>query len=307
MNLTLKLAGISVSIDFLGNTGGLLSFYRYAYQKFLAPANRADARMTVRALNVEWNELLPPDEQKDPAHIRLISNRKVAPWIGRQPDLYDAITVEPHTIAVTLLNGLLIYLPDKAEGHIILSNHDPRPYRPIYHLLWVFFSQVLGDRGACFVHAAGVALKGEGVLFLGGPGEGKSTVAGLCRNGQVLSDDSPILWGRHDACRIFPSPVHQLDPEAGPGNAMSPDGVCLNRIFFLLRDDRNAFEDISIQQAFFMILTRNIHFFQLLTESARVKLFDLFYNVCHKISVGYLHFRKDADVESLVRMNRLEG
>ncbi len=307
MNLSLKLAGISISIDFLGKTGRLLSFYNYAYQRFLSASESEDAHVTVRCLNVLWNDLLFREEEKDPAHVRLVPSRKLATWIDSRPDLYDSLAIEPYGIAVKLLNGLLIYAPDRSEGHILLSSHDDKPYRPLYHLLWIFFSQVLGDRRACFVHAAGVQFESDAVLFLGGSGEGKSTVAGLCRKGRVFSDDSPILCGKHDGYRIFPSPVHQLDPESAPGNAMAPNGGLLKKIFFLRRDDKNVIQAISYQQAFSIIMTRNIHFFEFLSESARVKLFELFYDICRKTSVAYLHFRRNADIESFVKMNGLEG
>ena len=58
----------------------------------------------------------------------------------------------------------------------------------------IMLSRVLADRGGCFLHSGGVVIGGEGILFVGHSGAGKSTTMGLLEGvGEVLCDDRNIV------------------------------------------------------------------------------------------------------------------
>jgi len=296
--MILELAGFFISIVFLDKTREVLSFYEYVYQKFLISSAQIDAKMTVHTIEDSFESLL---DDIDPSPEILVPTPRVTKWLNAGFKFRKEPNITPQTIAVRLLNGLLLYTPDCKEGNIYLSAEPTsNPYRPLFHLLWIFFAQVLGEFGACFVHAAGLGKDDNGYLFMGPPGGGKSTISSLCSGCKILSDDSPILKASNGSVRIFPSPIHQLPAEQAPGNVIAPFGIPLRGIYFIIRDNVACLRSISRSEALGAILSHGIHYFSCLSPSARAKLFDIFLKLCHTISTSYLHFQLNTRIFSLI-------
>lgn len=58
----------------------------------------------------------------------------------------------------------------------------------------IYFSRILANRGGCYLHANGVRMGGNGYLFVGHSGAGKSTIALLLKDkGDILCDDRMIV------------------------------------------------------------------------------------------------------------------
>lgn len=93
---------------------------------------------------------------------------------------------------------------------------------------YVLLAQVLADRQAVLMHSAGLILNGQGLLFVGHSGAGKSTIVKLLRAyGQILCDDRVIVRKWPDGFHIHGTWSHGEIPEIS--NAEAP----LKAIFFL--------------------------------------------------------------------------
>lgn len=123
------------------------------------------------------------------------------------------------------------------------SNEKGKFVYPLFHdLEIVFFVNWLGSLGDIILHASGVILDGKGYAFIGSAGAGKSTLAAtLAKEGAVtnLGEDQVILRMRDGQFWIYGTPWH-LNPEM-----CSPQGVRLEKLFFLERNGKYATEPIK--------------------------------------------------------------
>lgn len=73
----------------------------------------------------------------------------------------------------------------------------------------------LNPRGVCIVHAGAVSFEGQGLLFCGRSGAGKTTLSRLCRaaGATLLNDDRQFVWLEKDRVHLAPTPWHGLEPE----------------------------------------------------------------------------------------------
>lgn len=73
----------------------------------------------------------------------------------------------------------------------------------------------LAPHGVCVVHAGAVSFNGQGLLFCGRSGAGKTTLSRLCRDigATLLNDDRQFLWIESGEARLAPTPWHGLEPE----------------------------------------------------------------------------------------------
>jgi hypothetical protein len=111
---------------------------------------------------------------------------------------------------------------------------DPLEF-PLGELL---LNALLTRRGAIEVHACGVIENGEGTVFLGNSGDGKTTTARLWQNAapdvEVVSDDRVILRPHDDVWWMYGSPWH------GDAEICSTSRAPLRRIFVLHQAAANA-------------------------------------------------------------------
>lgn len=130
----------------------------------------------------------------------------------------------------------LIVSPDFKYGEVLgdYSLFAGKSLYPLENLEIRLFAAWLATRGDMILHASGVMVDGKGYCFVGSSGAGKSTlVTTLAADPAVtvLGEDQVILRYLKDRFWIFGTPWH-IDP-----NRCSPDGVPLEKLFFL---DRNA-------------------------------------------------------------------
>jgi hypothetical protein len=86
---------------------------------------------------------------------------------------------------------------------------DPFEY-PLDGLILYYLSVINND---IMIHASGVSHDGEGYLFTGVSGKGKSTMANLwdAHGAQVIHDDRLIIRKKGDSYRMFNTPVYDND------------------------------------------------------------------------------------------------
>lgn len=117
------------------------------------------------------------------------------------------------------------------------SSEIQTAFYPLQYIDIILYANWLAKFEDLILHAAGVAIDGKGYAFIGASGRGKSTlVANLPRqpNLTILGDDQVILRYLDGQFYIFGTPWH-LNP-----NCCSPQGVPLEKIFFLNRTSQQA-------------------------------------------------------------------
>jgi len=298
MKLTVKLASIAIEIDFFGNAEKAMPLCEKYFEGFLHPDQERGSRVEIRVLKRPKNRLSPWEKVERPIFEQLLPTQDVVTWLRESPEYPEDFLLNEKAICSYCLGGLLLFDPGTAGGRIYLLNQGASCFRPLYRLLWMYFAQVLGEKGGCFVHAAAIVRDGEGHLFIGDSGSGKSTLARNCTGCTVLSDDGPILVRENGECLVFPSPYHQMGPGEDPDKDIIQINGMLKGIYFLIKDNQLLLEDVSREEALLMILNRFIHFFPYLSKQAKTGIFDLFFEVCYKIPSYNLYFKKDQDVFS---------
>lgn len=98
----------------------------------------------------------------------------------------------------------------------------------------ILLVRALADRRACFIHAAGVAIGGKGVLLVGHSGAGKTTAARMLqKQGEVLCDDRTIVRRGSDGLHIHGTWSHGDLTDVSAGSAP------LSAILFLEKTHTN--------------------------------------------------------------------
>jgi hypothetical protein len=124
-----------------------------------------------------------------------------------------------------------------------------------YPLDELLFMRLLAAKGGCELHACGVeAPSGQGLLFAGQSGDGKSTIArlwGELPGATVLSDDRIILRRADDGTwRIHGTPWH------GDALYAAAASAPLRAVFLLAHGERNSLQPLAPAQAVSALLAR---------------------------------------------------
>jgi hypothetical protein len=301
MDLKVNLATVKVTIALVGQAIKAMPLCNQYFQGFIQRDQREDAKVEVRIVGKPDSRFLLEQKARYAIFEQLLPTGDVADWLRKSSEHIEDFPVNEKTISSSCLGGILLFNPDTSAGRIYLLDHGPRRFQPLYRLLWMYFAQVLGERGGCFLHAAGLVHDGKGYLFMGESGAGKSTFATLCPECRVLSDDGPILFKQNGQFNVYPSPYHQILHAKDLDEAFINMRARLMDLYFLIKDDQLLVEEVSKGKAFLMVLTRYIHFFSYLSNEAKKRLFNLLFEACSKIPAYYLHFRRDERVWRVIR------
>ena len=301
--LTLKIGDQMFTLVFKGASREIVPFFQFVYRGFLVNDREGDYRLDVCPVPKTGRELfgLLEDPEKDDEYA--LTREQLTGWIRGNRKWAANVPFSDGSIGVQSMNGLLVYTPERTCGSVFLPQKDLHPYRSLYRLFWIYFTQVIGEQGACFLHAASIEKGEEGFVFIGGTGTGKSTLARLAGNGAALGDEAPVVAGGSETLRVYPSPYHQMDPEYTFGKNQIVSGISVRSLYFIIRDDETFVEPVSKTDAVAMIMARYIHFFFFISPEARVKIFDLFYHTCHKFPIYCLHYEINTDVWKVIPPN----
>jgi MoaA/NifB/PqqE/SkfB family radical SAM enzyme len=109
----------------------------------------------------------------------------------------------------------------------------------------IMLSRVLSDRSGCYLHSSALILNGQGIMFLGQSGAGKSTIVKILKDyGHVLTDDRNIVRSWPDGHRVHGTWSHGEVP------IVSNKSAPLKAIFFI--------EQAQINQIFPVLDQRHI-------------------------------------------------
>jgi len=124
---------------------------------------------------------------------------------------------------------------------------DPLQY-PLAEILMIC---LLARGHGLMVHSCGIDDGGHGYLFSGNSGHGKSTMAKLWKDrGVILNDDRIIIRKRDGKFWMYGTPWH------GDYTGVSPQGVPLEKIFFLNRGNVNSIRCSEGAAAVSKLMTR---------------------------------------------------
>jgi hypothetical protein len=124
---------------------------------------------------------------------------------------------------------------------------DPLQY-PLAEVLMVC---LLARGRGLMMHACGIDDRGRGFLFTGNSTHGKTTTARLWReHATVLNDDRIVLRPREGRFWMYGTPWH------GDYTGVSPQGVPLEKIFFLRHAEENRARRVAGAEAASMLLAR---------------------------------------------------
>jgi len=144
--------------------------------------------------------------------------------------------------------------------------------------------------GGMMLHACSADIDGEGYVFLGESGAGKSAIAKLIGAEQLLADDGTLFFQRRGKCYIAPSPFTQVTNRANKGGV-----VPVKRFFFLIKDDDNFVEEITPGEAMSRILHNHIHFFRYFPKNEAKRTFMLVSDIVEQFPFYNLHFNLNID------------
>ncbi len=151
----------------------------------------------------------------------------------------------------------VVFDPDFRSAELYMSGGQDDSLRPMffgYPLYEILMINLLcRDRGI-LLHACGIVDRGEGVLFCGMSGGGKSTLANIWKDEKgvtVLSDDRIIVRRIGGRLTAFGTPWH------GEAGHCSHERVRLRKIFFIEHAEKNWVKKISRTEAVSNLLTRS--------------------------------------------------
>jgi MoaA/NifB/PqqE/SkfB family radical SAM enzyme len=104
----------------------------------------------------------------------------------------------------------------------------------------ILLAQLLAERQGGIFHAGGIIHNGNGFLFIGRSGAGKSTICSLFpQNTALLSEDRVIVRRQAGQCKVYGTWFHDFSHNTIPGPAP------LRAIFFLNQSPTNGLEQIT--------------------------------------------------------------
>lgn len=159
----------------------------------------------------------------------------------------------------------------------------------------ILLSRIIVDRQGCLLHAAGMIIQGQGVLFIGHSGAGKSTIATLMKDdGEILCDDRIIVRRWPEGFRLYGTWSH------GDVLDVSPSEAPLRAICFLNQSQQNRLVPISNRKERICRLT--LHLVRALEAGDWwQKALDVVESLADAVPVYELQFNKSDEVRAVLR------
>jgi hypothetical protein len=222
------------------------------------------------------------------------------PWaIYRREDSWVYLGISP-TPGDPALHRVAVFNGDHSRGRIY--NPDEEWFRRGgLHALTLFpsdqilLARLLPDRQACFLHAAGMAVNGQGLLFVGHSEAGKSTMLTMLREeGEILCEDRAIVRRWPDRFRVHGSWSHVDVPQASAADAP------LRAILLLEKAGTNRLELLEDRKE----IVRRLPFFLIkpvVTADWWEKVLGLVEMMAREVPVYRLRFDRSGGVLDVLR------
>jgi hypothetical protein len=209
-----------------------------------------------------------------------------------QTPFFGTLPYKEARVSADFSRGQIYLRPDAFPGRPV----DPFEY-PLDELLMV---HLLALGRGIELHGCGLIADGEGILFLGHSGAGKSTMGQLWQQtGQasILSDDRIIIRQLEGQLWMYGTPWH------GERRYSLNQRVPLRQIYFLRHGAAHQLVQLPPAQRVAMLVARSFLPFH---SSAGVQFsLDLCQELVRSIPCHELHFRPEPSVISFLKKHRL--
>lgn len=159
----------------------------------------------------------------------------------------------------------------------------------------ILITHPLADRQACIMHAAGMAIDGQGLLFAGHSEAGKSTTVTMLKDaGEILCDDRIVVRRWPDGFRIHGTWSHGTVPE------ISPHSAPLRAIFLIEKSPENRLVRIQERRE----ILRTLPFYtvkSLATPGWWDKTLSLVEAISREVPVYRLKLDKSGQVKEVIK------
>lgn len=264
----LDLSGIAVELE--GIPDLLAERMRQAYAPFLSAPSGDGRPLRVRLLKAPVEYFIPPG-------------------FSSRPEAYRMVTELEGGVFRTASYRLASWFDlARREGEIALGSGelDPAP-RALENFLRSAVAWLAIDTGGFLLHSASIVRGGRCHLFYGPSDAGKSTLAAMSSEGEVISDDLTLVLRRPDG----------LVAAGGPFRGTYRRGAAVVGTyavagFYRLRKDQRTFVSPD-DGGCFADLLGNLPF--VVDQMPRHShLIDRVRSLVEGVRFRYLHFRKDA-------------
>jgi hypothetical protein len=172
--------------------------------------------------------------------------------------------------------------------------NEPLPNPMEFPLSEVLMICLLAQKRGIMIHACGIDDNGRGYLFAGNSTHGKTTMAKLWKDQSViLNDDRIVIRYKENHFWMYGTPWH------GEYTGVSPQGVPIEKIFFLQHSKANSVEKINGANAASMLLARS---FPPLWDSESMKFtLDFCSQLISAVPCYNLNFMPDENVVDFIR------
>lgn len=278
-----------------------MSMFEAPYHEYRLPVGEA-----VIALSGQGEEFVPSLE----AYFGQVSAER-PPDVRLRLEVHE--TAAPREVPSSLYAGKRRRGDDgfEAGGGIVRGRYDPDRGEAVLQLESVLlagrcvriFEQLLyqayqsavrrGVRGGIMLHAAGVVRDGAGYAFVGASEAGKSTLAGLCRDHEVLNDEI-VLIGPYpgDAPQLVSTPFNGFFTGKAVGSAP------LRAVFLLEQGEQPAVRRLGAAETAATLTAQVVPPVSLegfLTDRTAVEMLDRARWIAERVPVAVLRFRKAPD------------
>lgn len=196
----------------------------------------------------------------------------------------------------------VIYINSRSCLSPLQGSRPTKPYEPLcglpfyYPVDEVIFMNILPLFKGILLHACGVDDNGEGYIFSGFSGAGKSTMARqwLGKRGvRLLNDDRVIVRETKRNFYVFGTPWH------GEINKCDPNMVRLKAVFLIKHGSENKVRTLSLSEAVTGILTRS--FSPLWDKEGMERTMEVIERLVRKVPCYELAFSPDKGVINYIR------
>lgn len=172
------------------------------------------------------------------------------------------------------------------------------PDIPGENALRVIFAWLCVSQGGLLVHSCGVLREGQGYLFFGKSGAGKSTVANLSKGFTILSDDLVMVRRVNGSFHAQGVPFRGEASDSPLANAHAP----VAGVFRLMKDSKNYLE--AVPRARMVASLLGSVPFVLEDPANSRKAAETCASLLGAVHHGHLHFQRDGRFwEAIVNHN----
>jgi len=259
----------------------------------MGPDGRPVPRFYIRkaSLDPQANACLPTEERErflrevefispDLIDLPTLCAPEVRTWLRASLEHAEKVIIDKYMDGLIVWNQHqntlnFFFIPeygDTPEGYLAVS---------FRHLFATFLPQF----SALMVHSSGLIRNGRAALFLAPDSGGKSTVLKCSDGEQLLNDDQIIVRREGEGFVAYATPLGRLT--SGPGQAP------LGGLFVLEKAGAFELEPVAPAGLVKRLWEEHNIYTSLLPKALKLRAFDLFYDLCHRVPAYKMRFPRD--------------